>query len=235
MLFTLTLLTGLSSVASAFPFKRYDNETASPVVQYSSQDVTFTIDKYITTTLSSLSPHSSSYWTGASTLDTVTSVVTEYITKTIGGSTTTSPISTYTTTVPDVNTTSTLTNYVTVTENGGSISTEAMQSHAITSIQATTEACVCIPSTVTVTVPNTASSTENQISTITLTTVASYPVVGEFTLSGSTTKITSYVEITITETSYTHLLSTATPAFSSFNNGTSASSMRAKRGFYYNL
>ncbi|GEQ66895.1 hypothetical protein JCM33374_g558 [Metschnikowia sp. JCM 33374] len=246
MIFSVTLITALASVVNAIPFKRYDNETIS-----ASQDLTLTIDKYITSTWSSPVVVAPSTSVSTSVFNPITSVVTQYVTETIHGVITTSPISTYTTisstpspaagivsasdmtTSSESTTTSTITDYVTITKKIKSSTTENKNSQFISASQ-TADACVCVPSTVTVTVTGAASTTTNNFASITSTMVTSYPVIGEFSLSGSTTKITSFVEVTLTETSYIPI-ATATPAFSSFNNGTATSSMKMRRTFFYDF
>ncbi|KAM9925170.1 hypothetical protein OXX80_010978 [Metschnikowia pulcherrima] len=228
MKYSMTLMTAILSVASAIPFKRYDNVTAGAVID--GEDVTITIDKYVTTTL--LSSMSSLELSGPSARNqgAITSTVTEYVTTTVDGSIQTTPISTYTTTIPDLVTTSTTTHYVTITENDGSSTVSASESNII--LTEASEACVCVPSTVTATVTETSEKGTNQYSTVTHTVVSSYPLIGEFTMSDSTTTITSYVELTLTELSKVPVVTGSISEFSSFNNNTLVSTV-GKRGYFY--
>ncbi|OBA22215.1 hypothetical protein METBIDRAFT_148615 [Metschnikowia bicuspidata var. bicuspidata NRRL YB-4993] len=212
MILPFAALTVLASVVSAIPFKRYDNETISATTAFSLPDTTITVDKYITTTLSGSSVSARSLSDLAANTQNIISVVTEYVTISTKGSAVVTPVTTFTTTMPESTTTSTLTSYVTITESDGTVSTEAIESGLIE----TAEACVCVPSTVTVTATNSVNDVEDQYSAITLISVTAIPVYADFTFSGLTTTITSYVEVTLTETTYSPIV------FYSTTTGTSS-------------
>lgn len=182
MYISLTIFALASTLVSAVPYKRYDNETSTV-----DDLTTTTIDRFFTITETSSLSYVSSLEIGLS-YDVgekgYTSTVTDYATITFGSQTATTPVSTYVTSGQELTTTSTITQYLTVT-------TGIYSAHSAN--------LICTPSTVTVTV--TGSQTE-LTSTVFNYVTSSVPLVAEITLSEMTTTITSYVPVTLTQTSY---------------------------------
>lgn len=210
MLLSMAYAMALWSFASAVPFKRYDNGS-EPVLSTLSAaiDTTTTVNKYITVTLPA-STITGGGTAATSELPASTIIVTEYTTLSDDGSTVVSPVATLTSTLTGPITTSTVTSYITITSPDGSVETEAVVN-------------VCTPTTVTVTVDKAA------VGTLVVTT--SLPVTAAFTLSGLTTTITSFVDVTTTLTTY----STLAPVYSQTATNGTLSTRGVKRGLTFDL
>lgn len=228
MIFPIVKLVSIAALASAVPFKRYDNNTDVQIASVLSDvDTTITVDKYVTITLPSTTltvPATASIAKEALASQsaqgelTVTSTIVEYTTLVDQGTSLTTPVSTRTSTITSTpTTTSTITSFVTITEAEKSDASD-----------------VCVPSTVTVTVtekPN-HSTDESSVVTSTSTFVSSYPVEAEFTLSGSTITVTSFVDVTSTQT-FTTTENSSLPLGAS--NGTYQVPQRVKRSSLYHF
>lgn len=230
MIFPFVKVIAAAAVASAVPFKRYDNNTEAYSPQSADYDTTVTIDKFITITLPSTTltvPATASddvakaislaEAIGLIEPITTTSTIVEYTTIEDHGSAVESPIATKTSTITSTpTTTSTITQFVTITEPESSSALEA-----------------CAASTVTVTVTEKESSkSEAAVVTGTTTHVSAYPVEAEFTLSGTTTTITSFVDVTTTDIFTTSAALNSTNSLQG-SNGTYQVPSNLKRAVLY--